>query len=117
MRVWAITWILCLLTVPVICNAQTDAFPYGVPEPKPDVPLSKAMERAYTRYMSPTTWDNELFTKFRHSPLEGLDYHGGDGTLSRRDPSKVVKAGGKYYVWYTRRSTPTPPRARKAEPT
>ena len=72
--------------------------------------LSKAMERAYTRYMSPTTWGNELFAKFRHAPLEGLDYNGGDDTLSRRDPSKVVKANGRYYARYTRRSTPTPPR-------
>jgi hypothetical protein len=68
------------------------------------------MERAYSDYSSPTTWGNELFTKFRHTELEGLEYNGGDGTLSRRDPSKVVKANGKYYVWYTHRSTPTPPR-------
>ena len=107
---WMHAYFEDLLAIPVICNAQTDVFPYGVREQKPDMPLSKAMERAYTRYMSPTTWGNELFTKFRHSPLEGLNYNGGDGTLSRRDPSKVVKGNGKYYVWYTRRSTPTPPR-------
>jgi hypothetical protein len=27
---------------------------------QPEMPLSKAMERAYTRYMSPTTWSNDL---------------------------------------------------------
>ncbi len=99
-----------LIVLPAICSAQSPVFPYGVPKEKPDMPLSKAMERAYSDYMSPTTWGNELFTKFRHTELEGFEYNGGDGTLSRRDPSKVVKANGKYYVWYTHRSTPTPPR-------
>ncbi|MFI3322404.1 MAG: family 43 glycosylhydrolase [Rikenellaceae bacterium] len=27
--------------------------------------------------------------------------------ISRRDPSRIVKANGKYYVWYTLRNTPT----------
>jgi hypothetical protein len=81
-----------------------------MPKEKPDMPLSAAMERAYTDYSSPTYWWNELFSKFRYTELEGLDYRGGDGTLSRRDPSKVIKADGKYYVWYTCRSTETPPR-------
>ncbi len=112
MRLQKIVWAACFAVLPAVCNAQSP-FPYGVPKAKPDMPLSKAMERAYTRYMSPTTWDNELFTKFRHTPLDGLEYNGGDGTLSRRDPSKVIKASGKYYVWYTRRSTPTPPRGAK----
>ena len=105
---------ICLVVsaslLPAICFAQSPVFPYGVPKEQPNIPLSKAMERAYSRYMSPTTWDNELFTKFRHTELDGLEYNGGDGTLSRRDPSKVIKAAGKYYVWYTRRCTPTPPR-------
>ncbi|MBN2131256.1 MAG: hypothetical protein JW741_17280 [Sedimentisphaerales bacterium] len=39
-----------------------------------------------------------------------MDYHNGDGTIWRRDPTKVIKANGKYYVWYTRRHTETPPR-------
>jgi hypothetical protein len=29
--------------------------------------------------------------------------------MTRRDPSKVIFANGKYYVWYTHRHTPTPP--------
>ncbi|RMF89115.1 MAG: glycoside hydrolase [Planctomycetota bacterium] len=95
-------------------SSDLPPFPYGVPAEKPNRPLSKAMERAYTRYMSPTTWGNELFTKFLYSPLEGLDYHNGDGTVSRRDPSKVIKANGKYYVWYTHRATPTPPQGYEA---
>lgn len=81
MRLLKTAMAICFVLSPVICHAQS-TFPYGVPKAKPDMPLSKAMERAYTRYMSPTTWGNELFTKFRHTPLEGLDYHGGNGTLS-----------------------------------
>ena len=84
-----------ILLLPGLCLAQSKVFPYGVPPTKPDMPLSRAMERAYADYSSPTTWGNELFTKFRHTELEGLEYNGGDGTLSRRDPSKVVKANGK----------------------
>ena len=99
-----------LSLLPVAGSAEPPVFPYGVPREKPDMPLSKAIERAYTDYSSPTTWENELFTKFRHTELEGLEYNGGDGTLSRRDPSKVIKANGRYYVWYTHRSSDTPPR-------
>jgi hypothetical protein len=74
------------------------------------MPLSQAMERLYTRYPAPTYWWNELYTQFRYTPLQGFDYNDGDGTLARRDPSKIVKANGRYYVWYTRRHTATPPR-------
>ncbi|MEM6800650.1 MAG: glycoside hydrolase, partial [Bacteroidota bacterium] len=49
-------------------------------------------------------------SNFKYTPLEGLDYHGGDGTLSRRDATKIIRANGKYYVWYTRRETKYPPR-------
>ena len=102
--------IACLFMFPVIASAEATVFPYGVPKEKPDMPLSAAMERAYADYSAPTYWWNELFSKFRYSQLEGLDYRDGDGTLSRRDPTKVIKANGKYYVWYTHRSTEIPPR-------
>ncbi len=97
------------LLVAAAC-AEEQHFPFNMPREKPDMPLSAAMERAYDAYSAPTYWWNELFSKFRFTELEGLDYHGGDGTISRRDPSKVVKANGKYYVWYTCRRTRTPPR-------
>ena len=102
--------IACLFIFPVIASGEATVFPYGVPKEKPDMPLSAAMERAYADYSAPTYWWNELFSKFRYSQLEGLDYRDGDGTLSRRDPTKVIKANGKYYVWYTHRSTEIPPR-------
>lgn len=88
---------------------QQRSFPYKLPMEKPDIPLSAAMERIYEDYDSPTYWWNELFSKFRYTPVEGLDYSNHDGSITRRDPSKVIKANGKYYVWYTHRETRVPP--------
>ena len=33
--------------------------------------------------------------------MEGFGDNSGDGTLMRRNPSKIVKANGEYHVWYT----------------
>ena len=93
-----------------VFSAEPAGFPYLLPDRKPDRPLSTAMQRLYDDYLAPTPEVNELYSTFKFTPLEGLDYHGGDGTLSRRDPSKVIHFGGKYYVWYTHRQTPSPPR-------
>ncbi len=89
------------------------SFPFVLPKEKPDMPLSAAMERLYTKYPAPRPEHNELYTQFRYTELEGFDYNGGDGTITRRDPSKVIFANGKFYVWYTYRNTPTPPRGPK----
>jgi hypothetical protein len=91
-------------------SAQSMGFPYLLPEREPDRPLSVAMQRLYRDYLAPTPEANELYSTFKFTPLTGFDYHDGDGTISRRDPSKVIRANGKYYVWYTHRATPTPPR-------
>ena len=90
-------------------NKGAAFFPYVMPRERPDLPLSRAMDRLFANYSAPSTWWNELYSQFRYTELEGLDYRGGDGRLTRRDPSKVIKADGKYYVWYTRRSTDAPP--------
>ncbi|MCP5519993.1 MAG: family 43 glycosylhydrolase [Verrucomicrobiales bacterium] len=90
--------------------ADEGGFPYILPMSKPARPLSAAMERLYDDYSAPTPESNELYSTFKFTPLEGLDYHDGDGTISRRDPSKVIRANGRYYVWYTHRQTSTPPR-------
>lgn len=97
-------------------NAQNVAvFPYGnPPASKPPIPLSAAMNRVYTDYSARWPEANELFSNFKYTPLEGLDYSGGDGTVSRRDATKVIRANGKYYVWYTKRHTISPPRGPKA---
>ena len=88
-------------------------FPWDIPQTKPDRPLSVAMERLYSNYLTPRPEDNELFSSFKYTRLKGFDYNDGDGTISRRDPSKIIKENEKYYVWYTRRATPVPPRGAK----
>jgi len=84
-------------------------FPYDFPVEKPEMPLSEAMERNYDAYPSIRPEWNELYSQFKYTELKGFDYHGGDGTITRRDPSKVIFANGKYYVWYTHRETPVAP--------
>ncbi len=88
-------------------------FPWDIPQTKPDRPLSAAMERLYDNYLTPRPEDNELFSSFKYTRLEGFDYRDGNGTISRRDPSKIIKENGKYYVWYTRRDTPVSPQGAK----
>ena len=63
--------------------------------------LSPAMRRLYDFWPEPDDRNNEFFTNFKYSHLGGI---GRDSAASRRDPSKVIKVDGKYYVWYTRRS-------------
>lgn len=86
------------------------AFPFKLPKEKPERELSSAMERNYTQYMAPRPEGNELYSQFKYTEIKGLDYNNHDGTITRRDPSKVIFANGKYYVWYTHRHTPTPPK-------
>lgn len=99
---------LGLMSVQVSAQKQ-EGFPFVLPKEKPNRPLSAAMERLYDNYMAPRPEANELYSQFKYTELKGLDYHGHDGTITRRDPSKVIFANGKYYVWYTYRNTPTPP--------
>ena len=86
------------------------AFPYDIPNEKPERPLSAAMERNYDAYMGIRPETNALYTQFKYTELKGFDYNGGDGTISRRDPSKIIYANGKYYIWYTHRNTPVSPK-------
>ncbi|WP_370980226.1 glycoside hydrolase family 117 protein [Agaribacterium sp. ZY112] len=89
---------------------EQGAFPWDIPQTKPDRPLSAAMQRLYENYQTPRPEDNDLFSSFKYTRVEGLDYSNSDGTVSRRDPSKIIKIDGLYYVWYTKRHTPLPPR-------
>lgn len=89
-------------------------FPFELPKQKPQKKLSKALERNYTQYPAPRPEHNELFSKFKYTKLKGFDYNNDDGTISRRDPSKIIFENGKYYVWYTKRNTISPPRGAKA---
>ncbi len=88
---------------------NTESFPFVLPKEKPNMPLSASMERNYS-YIAPRPEDNELFSQFKYTMLKGFDYNNHDGTISRRDPSKVIFENGKYYIWYTKRHTPTPPK-------
>ena len=85
-------------------------FPYLMPKEKPAIKLSTAMQRNYDAYMGVQPKYNELYSQFKYTELKGFDYNNHDGTISRRDPSKVIFENGKYYVWYTYRNTPTPPK-------
>lgn len=86
-------------------EGTTGAFPAIMPEEKPDRPLSAAMERMYDRWNPHEDRGNELYSNFKYSRLEGFPTESG---ISRRDPSKILKIEGTYYVWYTRRDTPLP---------
>ena len=67
--------------------------------------MSAAMRRSFENYSAIHPRNNELYTQFKYTELKGFDYNGGDGTISRRDPSKIIFENGKYYVWYTKRHT------------
>lgn len=108
------SWFYFCFSVLLCLSAFSDTdeivgFPFVLPKEKPDMPLSAAMERNYTAYPAPRPEDNELYSQFKYTELKGFDYNNHDGTISRRDPSKVIFVNGKYYVWYTYRNTPTPP--------
>ncbi|MFI3333467.1 MAG: family 43 glycosylhydrolase [Rikenellaceae bacterium] len=93
-------------------NAQSgdiEQFPYNPPTEKPTHELSAAMNRYYDQFEGLQPNDCELYSQFRYTDLEGFDYSDFDGTISRRDPSRIIFHNGKYYVWYTYRNTQTPP--------
>ncbi len=82
-------------------------FPAEIPLQKPtDRPLSAAMARMYDVWNPHEDRGNELFSNFKYSRIEGLSR---EPNVSRRDPSKVLKIDGVYYVWYTCRRTAAPP--------
>ena len=86
------------------------AFPSKIPMRKPtDRPLSAATERLYDMWTPKQDTGNPFYTVFKYSRLSGLDEHDGELSVSRRDPSKILKIGDTYYVWYTRRRTKVHP--------
>jgi len=101
-----------VLLLGTIAKAEEEpvAFPYAVTKKTRERELSAAMRRSFFQYPAPRPEDNELYSQFKYTELEGFDYHGSDGTISRRDPTKVIFENGRYYVWYTRRSTQAVPR-------
>ncbi|MEM7369535.1 MAG: family 43 glycosylhydrolase [Bacteroidota bacterium] len=83
------------------------ALPAIIPVQKPtDRPLSEAMERLYDKWGPHEDRDNELYSNFKFTPLSVLGRTPG---ISRRDPSKIIRVGGTYYVYYTSRRTKSEP--------
>lgn len=105
---FVISFILSIVFVVEPCSAKDPVFPHNMPAEKPDMELSSAMERMF-HYPSPLLHDNELYSLFKYSRLDGLDYSGGDGTITRRDPSRPILVDGRYHIWYTKRHTLSPP--------
>lgn len=102
--------IACLLSSCEQAPKESEGgFPFHLPQEKPNRPMSAAMERIYTDYQAPQPQNNELFSQFKYTELQGFNYNNHDGTISRRDPSKILLHEGEYYLWYTYRETPTPP--------
>ena len=85
-------------------EAREGVFPHKMPTEKPSFPLSAAIERMFDCYPAPRAQDNEFYTTFKYTKLEGFDY-GDKGLITRRDPSRPILVGGTYYMWYTKRDT------------
>ena len=82
------------------------AFPSKMPLVKPtDRPLSAATQRVYDMWTPKQDPGNPFYSIFKYSRITGIDRHDSHPSVSRRDPSKVLKIGDAYYVWYTRRQT------------
>jgi hypothetical protein len=69
------------------CNAQE------ISVKKSKIQKSSAMQR-----FNGNDSDNELYTRFRYTPINGLGYEKG---IHRRDPSSIIKVGDVFYIWYT----------------
>ncbi|WP_111708197.1 glycoside hydrolase family 117 protein [Lutibacter citreus] len=110
-------YIILIIAITLFASCQTKekeettqtVFPYMVSDVDADSPMSAAMKRSFHEYPSPLLAENELYSQFKYTKLKGFDYNGGDGTITRRDPSKVLLENGKYYVWYTKRATKVRP--------
>jgi len=92
-------------------SQQTVEFPYYMPKTEAELPdgleLSTSMKRVFETFHSRRPEENELFSTFKYSELKSFDYNNGDGTITRRDPSRVIKVNNTYYVYYTYRHTKT----------
>jgi hypothetical protein len=92
-----ISTVLLLMVLATMVNAET-AQDEGVAEAAP-VAESAAMKRYRETWGSKNPYDNEFYSSFKYSPALGLGYEPG---VSRRDPSRVIRVDGLYYVYYTR---------------
>ena len=98
-----ILYIFSYLSINLV-NAST--FPGVVPFEKPDFALSAAMQRLYDQWNPHEDLNNELYSNFKYTPLVGFEKI---PFTSRRDPTKVIKVGDSFHVWYTRRTSACDP--------
>ncbi|WP_066631413.1 glycoside hydrolase family 117 protein [Labilibacter marinus] len=112
-----LSYLLLLLVLIISCTQVSenkpsepdDSFPYTITKETQQRKMSAAMQRSFKNYSAIHPRDNELYSQFKYTEIKGLDYSNHDGTITRRDPSKVIFENGKYYVWYTYRNTSTIP--------
>ncbi len=91
-------------------SEQPAGFPGRLSPEKPsDRPLSAATERLYDMWTPAQDIGNPLYSVFKYSRVSGIGKDESAFSVSRRDPSKVLKIGDRYYVWYTRRRTRAEP--------
>ena len=81
------------------------AAPPPAPPAPPGAPLSAASRRVQAVYGAAKDQGSEFFSAFKYAPVTGIGKQPG---VSRRDPSKVIRVGDTYYVWYTRRQSAPP---------
>ena len=67
-------------------------------EARPAGPLSAATRRVYDTYGFYKDQRSDFFSAFKYARITGIGKQTG---VTRRDPSKVIKVGDWYYVWYT----------------
>ncbi len=86
-------------------NERPRAYPQPEPEepPEPLTPphsaATKRVRQVYGRYKDA---QSPFFSAFRYGRVTGI---GEEASVTRRDPSKVIRIGEEYFVWYTRRQT------------
>ena len=90
---------------PATSHARRPAAASGAPARAPVGPVSAATRRVHAVYGAAKDQGSEFFSAFKYLPASGI---GREPGVSRRDPSKVIRVDGTYYVWYTRRQSPAP---------
>ncbi len=86
-------------------GAPRDGAPPPAARAAPPAPLSAAARRVRQVYGAAKDQASEFFSAFKYAPVTGIGKQPG---VSRRDPSKVIRVGDTWYVWYTRRRSAPP---------
>jgi hypothetical protein len=95
--------VLSIIMVCVMAGCQVQVHH----EPDQERTVSAAQQRVDEKWIDYKESTNEFFTNFTYTKIEGLEYpHKG---VSRRDPTKILRVDGTYYIWYTLRNTESVP--------